>query len=381
MGRLTSDANIRQAKARLKSMNPAIFLCVLALGVLGILMQYSAAGGHMQPWAKPQLIRLGIGLSAFLVMSATPLWVYVRLAYPVYAACLGLLVAVEVAGFVGMGAQRWISLGGVNLQPSEFMKLALIMALGRYFHMVRQEDVSHPMMLIPPILMLAAPAGLILIQPNLGTATILSFVGIVMAFMAGISWRYFAAMILMAAIAAPIGWQFLHDYQKQRVMTFLDPSQDPLGSGYNITQSIIAIGSGGFAGKGYLNGSQAQLDFLPEKQTDFIFTMVAEELGFLGAMIVILLFAILLGYGLALMVRPRNRFAALLATGVTAMFFAHLFINVAMVMGMVPVVGVPLPFLSYGGTFLISSLMASGLLMSAYLSRDVVLHKNIRAFL
>ena len=377
---LTSDANLRQAKTRLKAMHPAIFLSVMALGVLGILMQYSAAGGNMQPWAKPQLIRFFIGLTAFLVMSAIPLKVYVRLAYPAYAGCMLLLVAVEVAGFVGMGAQRWISLGGVNLQPSEFMKLALIMALARYFHMVRQEDVSHPMMLIPPLLMIAAPAGLILIQPNLGTATILSFIGLVMLFMAGINWRYFAALVLMAAIVAPIGWQFLHDYQKQRVMTFLDPSQDPLGSGYNITQSIIAIGSGGFSGKGFLNGSQGQLDFLPEKQTDFIFTMVAEELGFLGAVVVLLLFATILGYGLALMIRPRNRFAAMMATGVTAMFFAHLFINVAMVMGMVPVVGVPLPFLSYGGTFLIACLMASGLLMSAYLHRDTVLHKNIRAF-
>lgn len=369
----------RQAKQRARHISVPIFVCVLALSVLGILMQYSAAGGQMQPWAKPQLARFILGFSAFIVMSLLPLKFYIRLAYPVYFACLALLVAVELAGFVGMGAQRWISLGGVNVQPSEFMKLALIVALARYFHMVRQEDVSHPLMLLPPLAMIGVPAMLILVQPNLGTATIISFVGVVMLFMAGINWKYFAALVLMVAIAIPVGWQFLHDYQKQRVMTFMDPGKDPLGAGYNITQSIIAIGSGGFAGKGFLHGSQAQLDFLPEKQTDFIFTMIAEELGFVGALLVLAMFTVLIGFGMALMVRPKSRFAGMIAAGFTAMMFAHIFINMAMVMGMIPVVGVPLPFLSYGGTFLLACLLASGLLMNVYVNRDVTLHKNIPA--
>lgn len=367
-------------KARVLQFNPVIFLCVVALGTIGILMQYSAAGGEMMPWAKPHLVKYLVGFVVFVVMALIPLSTYMRLAYPVYAACLLLLVAVEIAGFVGMGAQRWISIGSFNLQPSEFMKLALIMALARYYHMARHEDINHFMMMVPPVLMILAPVSLILIQPNLGTATITSFIGLVMAFMAGLRWQYFAALIAAGLAALPIGWQFLHAYQKQRVMTFLDPSQDPLGSGYNITQSIIAIGSGGFSGKGFLNGSQGQLNFLPEKQTDFIFTMLAEELGFIGALVVLLLFAALIGYGLALMVRPRNRFAALIATGITALLFAHLFINVGMVMGLLPVVGVPLPFLSYGGTFLLAVMMAMGLLMNVYLNRDVSLHRNIRAF-
>lgn len=371
----------KSLRARMLHFNLVIFMCVVSLGVIGILMQYSAAGGEMMPWAKPHLIKYMIGFVAFVLMSVIPLSVYMRLAYPIYAACLLLLVGVEVAGYVGMGAQRWISLGSFNLQPSEFMKLALILALARYYHMARQEDINHLMMMVPPILMIVFPALLILKQPNLGTATITTFIGLVMAFMAGLRWQYFAALISAGLISLPIGWQFLHDYQRQRVMTFLDPSQDPLGSGYNITQSIIAIGSGGFTGKGFLNGSQGQLNFLPEKQTDFIFTMIAEELGFIGSLVVLLLFAALIGYGLALMVRPRNRFGALIAAGITAMLFAHLFINVGMVMGLLPVVGVPLPFLSYGGTFLLAVMMAMGLLMNVYLNRDVSLHRNIRAFL
>lgn len=367
--------------APLYEMNWIILISALSLCFIGIMMQYSAAGGAMVPWAKPHLIRFLMGLVLMFILILIPLHIYVRLAYPVYGICLAMLVFVEVAGYIGMGAQRWINLGFIQIQPSEFMKLALIIALARYFHFARPSDVSHPLILIPPLVMIALPVALILKQPNLGTATITCFIAGMILFMAGIRWQYFAAVVVAAMVAAPIGWQFLHDYQKQRVMTFLDPSQDPLGSGYNITQSMIAIGSGGLFGKGFLQGSQGQLDFLPEKQTDFIFTMVAEELGYVGGLVVLLLFAVILGYGLALTVRPRNRFAALVATGITGMFFAHIFINVAMVMGMVPVVGVPLPFLSYGGTFMLSAMMAIGLLMNAYIHRDAHLHRNIRGFL
>lgn len=365
---------------KLRQMNWVIVVCVLALGVIGVMMQYSAAGGVMQPWAKPHLIRFVMGFCLFLLMAIIPLSVYVRTAYLVYGLCLLLLLFVEIGGYVGMGAQRWIDLGFMRVQPSEFMKLALILALARYFHFTHVSDLWHPMMLVPPLLMILVPVLLILKQPNLGTATIVAFVAVVVAFMAGVRWHYFAGAITLALMAAPIGWQFLHDYQKRRVLTFLDPSQDPLGSGYNITQSMIAIGSGGFWGKGFLRGSQGQLDFLPEKQTDFIFTMIAEELGFIGAAVVLVLFAGLLSYATALSVRPRERFAALVATGVAAMLFAHLFINVAMVMGLVPVVGVPLPFLSYGGTFMLATLMAAGLLMNVYVHRDTALNRNIRAF-
>lgn len=364
----------------LLEMNAPLLLCVLALGAAGVAMQYSAAGGDWLPWAKPHAIRLVMGLGLFLMLVMLPLSWLMRLAYPAYLGCLGLLLAVELAGDVGLGAQRWIDLGFIRIQPSEFMKPALIVALARYFHMVREEDQSHPMMLLPPLLLIAIPVALILKQPNLGTASIVGFIGVAMLFIAGIRWQYFAAVAVLALVSLPIAWQSLHDYQKQRVMTFLDPSQDPLGSGYNITQSIIAIGSGGLTGKGYLQGSQGQLDFLPEKQTDFIYTMLAEEFGFAGVALAMLLFAILLGYGWALCLRAKSRFASLMAAGVAAMLFSHMFINMAMVMGIVPVVGVPLPFLSYGGTFLLTVMSVCGLLMNVYIHRDEPLHRNIRAF-
>lgn len=373
------DAN--NIKSRIANINWIMFTCIMLLCAIGLAMQYSAAGGNMQPWAQPQLVRFVMGLGIMFFIIILPITVLVRFAYPLYIICVLLLVYVEVAGHVGMGAQRWINLGFISIQPSEFMKIAIILALARYFHFTRPEDRNHLVMLIPPILIIAIPVLLILKQPNLGTATITTFISLVIAFMAGLRWQYFAGMIISALIAAPIGWQFLHDYQKQRVMTFLDPAQDPLGSGYNITQSIIAIGSGGLFGKGYLNGSQGQLNFLPEKQTDFIFTMFAEELGFVGAMILLILYTILIAYGLALTVRPKNRFSSLIAAGVTALLFAHIFINMGMVMGLLPVVGVPLPFLSYGGTFMLSSLMAMGVLMNAYVHRDHVLHRNIRAII
>jgi rod shape determining protein RodA len=230
--------------------------------------------------------------------------------------------------------------------------------------------------MVPPLLLIAAPAALILLQPNLGTATILTGMSLAIWFAAGLQWRYIIACVAGAAAAAPLGWSFLHDYQKQRVLTFLDPEADPLGSGYNILQSMIAIGSGGVTGRGFTHGSQGQLDFLPEKHTDFIFTMVAEEFGFLGSVVLLIFFAILIVYGLGLAAQSRHRFGALIAIGVTAMLWLHMMINMAMLMGLIPVVGVPLPFLSYGGTMQLSTLMALGLLQNIFLNRDVNLPKN-----
>lgn len=347
---------------------------LLVIGLLvcfGMAMMVSASGGKFHPWFMSQLPKAILGIIAMFALAFMPARLTLRFAYIFYFLCVGLLILVEAMGFIGMGAQRWVSLGFFNLQPSELAKIALILALARYYHLARPENISHPLMLAMPIGMIALPMGLILIQPNLGTATITGLVGFTMLFMAGVSWWYFAALVGSVMAAAPIGWHFLHDYQKRRVMTFLDPSQDPLGAGYNITQSIIAIGSGGFFGKGFIQGSQGQLDFLPEKQTDFIFTMVAEEFGFLGSLFLLLCYAAILFFGLVLAVKARNKFSSMIASGVVAMMFAHIFINMAMVMGLVPVVGVPLPLLSYGGSFLISTLLALGLLLHAYRHRDV----------
>ena len=250
------------------------------------------------------------------------------------------------------------------------MKIGLIVAFARYFHSANLEGTRHYLLLVTPLILLGLPAALILLQPNLGTATILTLIAGCIAFMAGIRGMYFGSVIGLVLAAVPILYQFLQPYQQQRVLTFLNPERDPLGAGYNIIQSKIAIGSGGFFGKGLLNGSQAQLDFLPEKQTDFIFTMVAEELGFLGSVFLLALYGLLIWYGMMLMLRCRHQYGRMLAAGVVALFSVHIFINMAMVMGMVPVVGVPLPFLSYGGSFLITTLLGCGLLLHVDLTRE-----------
>ncbi len=363
-------------RARARELNGFIVCVILALSMLGIVMLYSASGGHVWPWAGAQMIRFVIGFGAMMVIALTPLRNLLRFAYPIYGMLLLMLVVVELIGVVGMGAQRWVSVGIFTLQPSELMKLGLILAIARYFQTVQLEGTRHLYVLAAPVAMMAAPAILILLQPNLGTATITLFIGFVMCFLAGIRWYFFAGAITVVMAALPIGWQFLHDYQKRRVLTFLDPTADPLGAGYNILQSMIAIGSGGLFGKGLTHGSQGQLDFLPEKQTDFIFTMLAEELGFMGAFVLLTMYALLLIFALMVVVKSRHAFGRLIAAGVASLLFAHIFINMAMVMGMIPVVGVPLPFLSYGGSFLIATMAACGLLLNAYIHKDEYLPRS-----
>lgn len=357
-------------RARARELNGFIVGVILALSALGIIMLYSASGGHVWPWAGAQAIRFVIGFVAMMVIALAPMRNLLRFAYPVYGMLLLMLVVVELIGVVGMGAQRWVSVGIFTLQPSELMKLGLILAIARYFQGVQLEGTRHLYLLVAPVAMMCAPAVLILLQPNLGTATITLFIGFVMCFMAGIRWYYFAGAISAVLASLPIAWQFMHDYQRRRVLTFLDPTADPLGAGYNILQSMIAIGSGGMFGKGLTHGSQGQLDFLPEKQTDFIFTMLAEELGFVGSCALVAMYVLLLVFALMVAMKSRHAFGRLIATGVASLLFAHVFINMAMVMGMIPVVGVPLPFLSYGGSFLISTMAACGLLLNAYIHKD-----------
>lgn len=373
---MMSSHKWRKMTRQLREIHGPMMLVILALSAIGLMMQYSAAGGEFGVFAMPQLIRMIIGFGVFCFIVLMPTQSLLRLSYLAYGGCLLLLVVVEAIGFIGMGAQRWVSLGVFNLQPSELMKLGVILALARYFHGATLEGTRHLLVLIVPGILVLLPVGLILKQPNLGTATIVAFIAFCVCFVAGIRWYYFASVIAAAAAALPIAYSLLHDYQKRRVMTFLDPASDPLGAGYNIIQSKIAIGSGGFIGKGLLHGSQGQLDFLPEKQTDFIFTMLAEEFGFFGSVVLLLLYASLLGFALLLMRNCRNSYGRLIAAGAGAMLFAHIFINMAMVMGMIPVVGVPLPFLSYGGSFLISTLAACGLLMHVWVHRDTMLPRK-----
>ena len=370
MRRRSQHSAIKSPLLKLMEINWFIVLIMSMIAGIGLAMMYSAGGEEGTVYFSQQFTRFSVAFVVMLVIAVLPMRVLLDYAYIIYFLCLLVLVAVDVAGHIGMGAQRWVKLGGFNLQPSEFMKLAVILVLARYFHNSHQNDVRRVTFLIIPLMIVALPAFFILRQPNLGTTTIMVVVGLVMCFLAGVKWRYFILGALAVASATPVLWHFMHSYQKRRVLTFLDPQQDPLGAGYNILQSMIAIGSGGLLGKGYLQGSQSQLNFLPEKHTDFIFTMFAEEFGFFGSITLLLLYMLLLGAGMLVSLRSRSTFGAMVAAGVVALLFIHILINCGMVMGLLPVVGVPLPLMSYGGSIMLSSVFAIGLLLNAYVHRD-----------
>jgi rod shape determining protein RodA len=339
-------------------------------------MLYSVAGGHFSPWASKQMLHFSIGLALLLIAAMVDIRHWMALAYPLYGVCLLLLVAVDIAGHTGLGAQRWIQLGPIQLQPSELTKIALVLALSRFLHGLNVEDVSKPLRLMIPLMMVAIPAALVLKQPNLGTATILVMDGASLLFLAGLSWWWIVPTISAVAAAVPIAWQFLHDYQKRRVLTFLNPENDALGAGWNISQAEIAIGSGGLTGKGFLQNTQSQLNFLPEKQTDFIVTSVGEEFGFLGCIALLLLYVAVIGYGVRIAMSSRSQFGRLVALGLTLNFFFYIMINGAMVMGLIPVVGIPMPLLSYGGTAMLTVMFGFGILMSVYIHRQVEIPRH-----
>ena len=355
---------------KLANLNWPLVLLLIMTTSFGIAMLYSAAQGW-DPWASRQLVRFGAGLGLMLAIAMIDIRVWMRYAYVVYFLGLALLVAVEVAGSSGMGAQRWISLGGFNFQPSEFMKMTLVLGLARYFHSVGLEDVGRMRFLIVPLAMILAPAALVLRQPDLGTAIMLLLGGAGILFLVGVRLWKFAVVIALGLGALPVAWSVLQPYQRQRILTFLDPESDPLGAGYHILQSKIALGSGGITGKGFLLGTQSQLNFLPERHTDFIFTMLAEEFGLMGGLALLSVYFLMLAYAVAVSLRVRNQFGRILGIGVCFTVFLYVFINVAMVMGLVPVVGVPLPLISYGGTAMLSVLIGFGLLLSASVHREI----------
>ncbi len=361
---------------RIWQINWVLVLLLTAIAGVGFAMLYSAAGGSFQPWAEKQMIRFAIGLAGMILVALVDLRVWLRLAYIIYLLALALLVAVEIRGEIGMGAQRWIDFGFMQLQPSEIMKIALVLALARYFHSLDLDEVGRPLFLIVPLTMVMAPAALVLKQPDLGTAIMLIAGGGTVFFIAGVRLWKFAAVLAVVVASIPIAWEFLRDYQKKRVFTFLNPEADPLGAGYHIIQSKIALGSGGIFGKGYLQGSQAHLSFLPEKQTDFIFTMLAEEWGLVGSLVLIGLYALAIFYGFLIALRSRNQFGRLLALGISSTLFLYVFINCAMVMGLLPVVGVPLALVSFGGTAMLTVLFGMGLVMGVYVHRDLEINRQ-----
>ncbi len=354
-----------------------IFVLLICLGAsIGFAMLYSAANGSVDPWASRQMVRFGAGVLLMLIVAVTDFRIWMRYAYVIYAVSLVLLGAVEFGGLIGMGARRWIDLGGLTIQPSEVMKLALVLALARYFHSLSLDDVAKPLYLLLPLFIVIAPVALVLRQPDLGTALMLVMVSGAIFFVAGVRIWKFVLLGVGGIALVPVIWQFLHEYQKQRVLTFFDPEIDPLGAGYHIIQSKIALGSGSVFGKGFLQGTQSHLQFLPEKHTDFIFTMLAEEFGLVGGLVLLGLYFLLLAYGIAIAVRCRSHFGRLVGMGITSIFFLYVFINIAMVMGLIPVVGVPLPLVSYGGTAMLTILIGFGLLLGVWVHRDAMMGRH-----
>ncbi len=350
---------------------------IILLAAIGCLTLYSAAGGNISPWALNQAVRFCVGLGVMLVVALIQPEFYYKIATPFYIATLLLLVVVEVAGHTGMGAQRWINLGFFKLQPSELMKIAIVLELARYFSTTPLESIRSLKGLLIPAAIVGAPVGLIMIQPDLGTSLMILFCAVVLFYLAGVQWWKFALAGGAIAAAAPVLWHFLHNYQKNRILTFLNPERDPQGAGYHIIQAKIALGSGGLSGKGYLSGTQSHLNFLPEKHTDFIFTMFSEEFGMLGGAFILFLNLILISYGywFAFRIHNGNYFGKMVILGLNTNYFLYVFINIAMVIGLLPVVGVPLPLMSYGGTVIISVMASFGIMLSFYANRDRELKK------
>lgn len=361
---------------KLLALNWPLVLVLIAVASTGFLMLYAAAGGDLDPWARAQMIRFAAGFVGMTVIAMIHIRVWRALAPLAYLGALGLLLLVEFFGAVGMGAQRWIDLGPVQIQPSEVMKVALVMALASYYAWLDPDRVSRPLWILPPLALILLPTGLVLIQPNLGTAILLVAGGGAVIFLAGVSLWYFAAALgavagIVTAVLRSHGtsWQLLHDYQYRRIFTFLDPETDPLGAGYHITQAKIAMGSGGLTGRGFMQGTQSRLNFLPERHTDFIFTSLAEDFGFVGALALLILLALVVLFCMASAISNRDRFGALLTGGIAMMFFLFFAVNMGMVMGMMPVVGVPLPLVSYGGSSMLVLMAAFGLAQSAHVHR------------
>ena len=356
--------------------NWGLVALIIGAASSGFVMLISVAGGSLDPWASAQMQRFSIGLVAMFVIAMTPIWIWRNVSIPIYIIALLLLLLVEFLGSTGMGAQRWINLGFINLQPSEVAKIALVMLIAAYYDWLPSDKVSRPFWVLVPLIFISLPVLLIIQQPDLGTSILLLLSGVTVMFLAGVHWIYFGTVIalssgLLLTLFKSRGteWQLLQEYQFLRIDTFLNPDSDPLGAGYHITQSKIALGSGGWTGRGFMEGTQSRLNFLPEKHTDFIFTTIAEELGFVGTISILAIYVAIIIFCLFSALRHKERFSSLLSLGLTVTFFLFFAVNMSMVMGLAPVVGVPLPLISYGGSAMLVLMGAFGLIQSAHVHR------------
>ena len=345
-------------------------LLIMILACVGTMTLYSAANGSWDPWEIKHISRFGVTLLLMIGLAMVDIRYYYHGAYLFYFATLFLLVVVEITGHIGMGAQRWINLGLFKIQPSELMKIGMVLFLARYFSFTTMQNIRTIRGILIPVVLTIIPVGLICLQPDLGTALMLLFTATIMMFVVGVQWWKFALVGAAGAALLPIAWNFLHEYQQNRVLTFLDPERDPLGAGYHIIQSKIAFGSGGIFGKGFLHGTQTHLNFLPEKHTDFIFTMFSEEFGMIGSVMLVLLNILVIAMGYIFAFRIRNYFAKLVVIGLNTNYFLYVFINIAMVMGVLPVVGIPLPLISYGGTVMFSIMSSFGIILCMKVNQD-----------
>ncbi len=347
---------------KLSKLNFLIIISLILLGLVGVASLYSAAGGNWDPWAKNHLIRLIFGIFLMLILAFLPHKIFFKLS--VLSFFIGVLSLILVK-FVGTGnVQRWITLGGMNFQPSEAMKIALILILARYFDHVSRIELDKLKSYIIPLFLIFLPGILVISQPDLGTGLTIILLGLAILFFVGISMKFVLLCFIILASSVPFIWNQLYDYQKDRILVFLNPELDSLGSGYQIIQSKIAIGSGGIFGKGYLLGSQSRLNYLPEKHTDFIFTLISEELGFLGSIFIILIFCILITSIMKISFRVKTLFSKIVTFGIGFLLFLYLSLNIGMVCGLLPVVGAPLPLISYGGTSLLTVLIGVGIVLS-----------------
>lgn len=337
---------------------------VVAIGGFGLVVLYSAAGGSMTPWALSQGIRFTMFIGLAILISWAGEERLKMAALPIYGVVVLLLLFVELFGFVGGGSRRWLDLGFIRLQPSELMKPVIVLAVARFYDMLPAGEIRRFSAIWPPALLIGVPAALVMVQPDLGTALMISAGGITVCFLAGLPLRLFGGAGLVLAAAFPIALSLMHGYQRDRIEIFLNPESDPLGTGYHIIQSKIAIGSGGIGGKGFLGGTQSHLDYLPERHTDFVFATMAEEWGLAGGLLLILFYMLVIRWGMRVASRARTRFARLTAAGLATTIFFYMAINLSMVMGLAPVVGIPLPLVSFGGSAMMTVLICLGMLMA-----------------
>ena len=363
------------ALAKLQSINYPLLGIIITLFFVGLAALYSISNGDFNSWPLKHSQRFILGLIIFFLVIFFDLRLIFGYAYVIFFLSIISLVIIPFFGIESNGATRWINIAGISLQPSEFVKYTLILALAKYFHSI-SNDSGFIKTLIIPLIITVVPVFLVITQPDLGTALIILLGGISLFWISGLNYKYFIVGVFSILCSLPVLWQYLKDYQKDRVLTFFNPERDPLGNGYHIMQSKIALGSGGIFGKGYMEGTQSHLNFLPEMQTDFIFTMLGEEFGFIGTLLLLLIYAALIMISIRLALKSRSLFSKYLSLGVCNVFFIYVFVNIGMVTGLLPVVGVPLPFISYGGSSMLAVMFGFGLLMNCYINRNIIIEKT-----